>query len=212
MYYAFNPVNKTIKNLDLLLNKLVRERKEKTREVNNMKWVCILSPTVEMTKVFIKRLELGSHSKIKFLLSKEDEFDHQYMPLLKTAHVLELFNQFLELSREKVKPELIISDYSVDFFRTQILEHGPISYNMYSTLETFVLNIKTLLNLPSVEKYIVLNDVLSKESYYYKCEKYLTVFAKEYLLALPKSCVTFIDNNIKGLDTARNEIYLLLNS
>ena len=175
-----------------------------------MKSICILSPSVKTTKEFIEKLCLKS-TNIRCLLSKENEFDFDmFPPLLRVTHLLELLNQFTDLSRKSEKPELIITDYSVDFFRTQILEHNPISWNMYLTLESFALNCEPLFNIPPITKYIVLKDLLIKSSYDYTFDEYLTAFAKDYLLALPTSYVMFVDNTSEGLESTRNEIRRLL--
>lgn len=194
----------------VLKDTAIRKSKYPRQKTLNMKSICILSPSVKTTKEFIAKLNLSS-KKIKFLLSKEEEFDFDmFPPLLRLTHLIELFNQFTVMMNKSEQPDLIIMDYTVDFFRTQILEHTPISYNMYLTLESFALEFEKLLNIPPVTKYIALKDVLSLSSYEYSFDEYLTTFAKDYLSALPTDYVMFVDNNSEGLESTRIEIKNLL--
>ena len=178
--------------------------------MNKLHWMCILSPTVNQTREFIKSLGIEKNPKVKCILSSEDYFD-SYDMFLRTTHMIGMINQFNRLIKNKEKPDIIISDYSFSFYLTQISEHTPITSNTHTTWQTLCLDFTESQNIPSVDEYIALNDILLNEnSTENEDEEYLKPFAKDYLCGLPEEMVSFINHDINGLNYVRKKINYIL--
>ena len=123
--------------------------------------------------------------------------------------MLELVNHFTKLSKCSVKPKVIVSDYSFDYYLTQILEHSVITTETLKTWEEFCLNIQESLELSNVTKYIFLNEIFTRNNDY-TGEEYLKFSANIYLQSKGEENVEVVDNSPYGMSVVRSEIYSLL--
>ena len=181
---------------------------QKEQKMDSIKWICILGPSVKKTREFIKSLDLHPTADIQYFLSNESYFFGCENDL-RTTHMLELVNHFNKLSKRTVKPKLIVSDYSFDYYLTQILEQSVITTQTIKTWEEFCLNMQESLELSNVTKYIFLNEIFTKRDDY-TGEEYLKYSANIYLQSKGEENVEVVDNSLYGISVVKSEIYSLL--